>query len=92
LLLKKGVNNWPTSAMMSFHSITLLAGFWRPRQRKAFRPMETVLLVFVSFAALAVGVLSAYAACIILFTLARMHAAQQRAEAPASSTAHPVSV
>jgi hypothetical protein len=54
--------------------------------------METLLLVFASLAALAFGVLSAYGACNMLFALFEIHAAQQRAKAPANVSAQPVSV
>lgn len=55
--------------------------------------METILLVLASIAALVLGVLSAYGACIILFALVRMHAAQQitqMTETAANAAVQPV--
>lgn len=57
----------------------------RAEKGVGIRVMETVLLVIASIAALAFGVLSAYGACILLFTLVRIHGAQQAAQTPATA-------
>jgi hypothetical protein len=95
VIIRNKANNWPISAIICFDSITLSRNAQAPLGAEkgiGSGNMETLLLVFASLAALAFGVLSAYGACNMLFALFEIHAAQQRAKAPANVSAQPVSV
>ncbi|HWZ13149.1 MAG TPA: hypothetical protein VNX22_08425 [Acidobacteriaceae bacterium] len=94
VIIKNKANNWPISAMICFDSTLSRNAQALLGAEKGIGSgnMETLLLVFAGIAALAFGVLSAYWACNMLFVLFEIHAAQQRAKAPANVSAQPISV